>query len=219
MNPDSIEFHYQALELPADADFNLARKHFRRLAQKLHPDLPNGDTVRFQQVQRAYDVLRRYHRETGALPLQVAPEPVTLAPGQGIRRRTAAKQRFWRRRRILLAVAALGGLIWVTWQLPEPPASSPPSTLPVSDPGRVHAPASTTRPQQTFDLGATLTDVIDIQGVPDERQQGSWFYGQSRIDFIDGKVAGWYEHPDTPLHIDHHRALDQSAVSDPVRTK
>lgn len=218
MNPDSIEFHYQALELPEDADFAAARKHFRKLAQRLHPDLPGGDTERFQRVQRAYEFLRRYHRDHGALPLQATRKPVTLAPGQGIRRRAVHKKRFWQRRRILLVAASAGALVWLASR-PDPGA--PPEALPAPavEPAVLATPALLPSvPRKTFDIGDSLADVIEIQGVPDARQESSWFYGQSRVDFIDGKVAGWYEHPDTPLHINHTRALNEDAISDPART-
>ncbi len=51
-----------ALELEADADFQLVKAAYRRLAKENHPDLKPGDEEagrRFRQVQAAYDVLRK----------------------------------------------------------------------------------------------------------------------------------------------------------------
>ena len=51
-----------ALELESDADFQAVKAAYRRLAKENHPDLKQGDTdaaKRFQQVQAAYDVLRK----------------------------------------------------------------------------------------------------------------------------------------------------------------
>lgn len=51
-----------ALELDSDAEFTAIKAAYRRLAKEHHPDLKQGDEAaakRFQQVQAAYDVLRR----------------------------------------------------------------------------------------------------------------------------------------------------------------
>ena len=50
------------LDLESDADFAAAKAAHRRLAKENHPDLKQGDeesAKRFQQVQAAYEVLRR----------------------------------------------------------------------------------------------------------------------------------------------------------------
>ena len=51
-----------ALEVDTDADFTAIKAAYRRLAKEHHPDLKPGDEAaakRFQQIQAAYDVLRR----------------------------------------------------------------------------------------------------------------------------------------------------------------
>lgn len=51
-----------ALELEAESDFAAAKAAYRRLAKEYHPDVNRDDAEaakRFQQVQAAYDVLRR----------------------------------------------------------------------------------------------------------------------------------------------------------------
>ena len=50
------------LELDPDSDFAAAKASFRRLAKQFHPDVNRDDeaaALRFQQVQAAYDVLRK----------------------------------------------------------------------------------------------------------------------------------------------------------------
>ena len=51
-----------ALELDSDADADAVKAAYRRLAKQYHPDVNRDDAAaakRFQQVQAAYDVLRR----------------------------------------------------------------------------------------------------------------------------------------------------------------
>ena len=51
-----------ALEVETDADFTAIKAAYRRLAKEFHPDVNRDDAAaatRFQQVQAAYDVLRK----------------------------------------------------------------------------------------------------------------------------------------------------------------
>ena len=51
-----------ALELDSDADFKTVKAAYRRLAKENHPDVNKDDeeaAKRFQQIQAAYDVLRK----------------------------------------------------------------------------------------------------------------------------------------------------------------
>src|SRR5690606_26450583 len=100
---------YRVLELPADADAVALRQHYRKLAQRLHPDRPGGSPVAFQQLQDAYATLHRFHREHGYLPLQQpAEKPPLLQPGQGIRRHAMTRKPFWKRTRFWLASITAG---------------------------------------------------------------------------------------------------------------
>jgi hypothetical protein len=59
-----------ALDLETDADFKTIKAAWRRLAKENHPDLKPGDeeaATRFQQVQAAYDVLRKAEERRLAL--------------------------------------------------------------------------------------------------------------------------------------------------------
>jgi hypothetical protein len=60
---------YDALGLESDADFASVKAAYRQLAKENHPDLKPGDeeaAKRFQQVQAAYDVLRRAEERRSA---------------------------------------------------------------------------------------------------------------------------------------------------------
>ncbi|MDF1781909.1 MAG: J domain-containing protein [Alcanivoracaceae bacterium] len=201
MDTSNFVEHYQVLHLPESADAILLRKHYRRLAQKLHPDAPHGDAEAFQTLQQAYNALRRYHLEHGCLPLStIGSAPPQLAPGAGIRRKAVEKKTFRSPRRAIVSASAIIGVAVWTF-LPEKfgaPESvsrhSAPTTLAYSTPTAIG--------EGTFSLGASLTEVIDAQGVPDWRDQLSWHYGESRVYFHEGKVVGWDEQPNSPLKID-----------------
>ena len=58
-----------ALEVEVDADFAAIKAAYRRLAKENHPDVNRDDqqaALRFQQVQAAYDVLRRAEERRAA---------------------------------------------------------------------------------------------------------------------------------------------------------
>jgi len=191
---DSLTACYRILELPADADAVALRQQYRKLAQRLHPDRPGGSPDAFQRVQDAYATLHRFHRDNGRLPLQ---QPVDTAPllqpGQGIRRHAVHRKPFWKRARFWLGSATAGLLLALWW----------PNTQPVTQP----APAPTIVRQtpaddtHVFSLGASLAEVIDIQGIPEQRHNNIWHYGASRIYFHEGRVSGWHEDPSFPLRL------------------
>lgn len=61
----------EVLELDGDPDFAEVKAAYRRLAKANHPDAAPGDpeaATRFQAVQAAYEVLRRFEERRAALP-------------------------------------------------------------------------------------------------------------------------------------------------------
>lgn len=52
-----------------------------------------------------------------------------------------------------------------------------------------------------FTVGATATQVLEIQGRPDKRTHSEWNYGTSTVYFNQGKVVGWTDIPPGTLHI------------------
>lgn len=45
------------LEIPADADLDVAKAAYKRLAMKHHPDRHGGDNTKFLEVKAAYEAL------------------------------------------------------------------------------------------------------------------------------------------------------------------
>jgi hypothetical protein len=52
-----------------------------------------------------------------------------------------------------------------------------------------------------FGTGDTMQTVLQSQGQPSRIEENSWFYGESKIVFLEGKVVDWYSSTETPLHI------------------
>lgn len=51
MNP------YSVLEVSAMADRQEIKKKYRELAKKYHPDSPNGDASKFDEIQKAWEMI------------------------------------------------------------------------------------------------------------------------------------------------------------------
>lgn len=50
-----------------------------------------------------------------------------------------------------------------------------------------------------FTNGSSISDVINIQGAPTKTEGDTWFYGDSEVHFIEGKVTYWIRKPQNPL--------------------
>jgi len=203
---------YATLELPQDASGEQLRQHYRRLAQRLHPDAPSGNSEKFQQLHSAYDTLRRYYLLHGQMPLQVPDKPsldvrnktvnksANTAPLRensdttaGVRRQPLHSRSFLRRHAGTLSVIALSaGALWHQFS----PPTNHTSPLPEST-----SPKKVDAAQKTFSIGASIPEVVDAQGIPDSTENGIWVYGSSRVFFFEGKVAGWDDSPTSPLHL------------------
>jgi hypothetical protein len=52
-----------------------------------------------------------------------------------------------------------------------------------------------------FTVGATETDVLRIQGRPGRTVGSTWFYGESEVQFVAGRVIAWKNSSKNPLRI------------------
>lgn len=189
---------YAVLELPSDADEATLRRQYRRLAQRYHPDSEAGDTEKFVAIRQAYDRLQDHLRTHGHLPLAFA-MPAIATPAGGIRKHAGRRMQTlygnWeRRRRWLVGGAMLTALLYIAWPR-QPDLPAPPSVAEA----RAAGAAAAERP--VFGRGATMSEVLDAQGVPDSGSESVWHYGQSTVHFHDGRVVGWKIHPDSPLNV------------------
>ena len=176
---------------------------------------------RSKQITRAYKELETYRRRHGALPPLPSAAPAVAEPvrpdeqhSDSLRPKRQAEPASadaWGResakrtkpkalKGIAVSLLAIGVLSYLaighqeSWKLDEdePSASStaepePQATSP-SDAARIS-------------VGSTLGEVYSVQGVPTTTKGNTWYYGQSQIQFLQGRVVSWQEHPANPLRV------------------
>lgn len=52
-----------------------------------------------------------------------------------------------------------------------------------------------------FGIGSSMLEVLAAQGTPTYVGDNNWKYGESSVQFSDGKVIGWQERPGSPLRV------------------
>lgn len=72
-----------------------------------------------------------------------------------------------------------------------------------------------------FTVGSSMAKVNEVQGIPTRIDGDDWYYGASKIHFIDGLVASWQISPSDPLYametFDASRDLAGSAQKGRIR--
>jgi hypothetical protein len=219
---------YTTLGVTPDTEWNTLRSRYKRLIGTWHPDrFPAGTAdkamaeERSKQITLAYKALETYRRRHGALPplpSAVPPlaEPVrpdeqhsgSLRPkrqaepasGDAWSRESASRTKPRALRRIAVFLLTIGALAYFaidhqgSWKLEEdePTAPSTPEAAPqAADPS--DAPR--------ISVGSTLGEVYSAQGVPTATKGDTWYYGQSQIQFLQGRVVSWVENPANPLRV------------------
>ena len=132
----------------------------------------------------------------------------------------------------LLRLVLIGLTAWAIYALLWPQGQAP-APLPVPKYGRPFTsssqpsqarPASTgmnnpTGNNEFFTVGSTQDEVQAVQGIPDSIRNGVWYYGKSRVYFVDGTVLRWVNDPSDPLRVafdiprTHHRPTTFSVGS------
>ena len=189
---------------------------------------------RSMEITRAYKTLADYYRTHGRTPVNPDPAPAQAAaetspptntPSGGAThtekaaaanihtqtrthrspaRPAEAKQ--WKAITIVIAIALLAYL----WTQEEPsensqnaatiPNLSGQNLLPTEPADKITAhPAD-----KFFTHGSKLGEVYAIQGIPSRTEEGIWYYGQSRVYFVNGSVSHWDSHPENPLNASLH---------------
>ncbi len=194
---------YRRLKLSPDCGLDEFKQAYRRHVSLLHPDrrasshLDARAAEMLQRLTAQYGAAMEFQRRHGRLPGAAAAPRVAAAEAaaqvphhpplpSGAARRPHSKML------VLLAVTAMGVLLWSI-----APLSSSPETAPadISSSDDTSQPESAAVP--VLSLGMSAENVRAIEGDPIVIHDGRWEYGPSWISFDHDKVVDWYS---SPLH-------------------
>ena len=78
--------------------------------------------------------------------------------------------------------------------------STPSLTADPAAPPTLIKPARDEKSQPFFTVGSSMAKVNEIQGIPTRIEGDDWYYGASKVHFVDGLVASWQISPSDPLY-------------------
>ena len=200
---------YRKLRIRPDCSLTEFKQAYRRRVSLLHPDHRSGGhfdawaAERLQRLTSQYAMAMEFQRRHGRLPgAPVPPRSIAADITARISSQPAAAPDGTRgphsMRLVLLAVAALGVLLWSVIQLPsseETASTQAPASLDPGQPQPTAAPAMSTM----LSLGMSSESVRAIEGDPFATYDDRWEYGPSWISFQHDKIVDWYSSPLHPL--------------------
>ncbi len=218
---DRPNYHlcYRVLGLKAGCRWEQARRHYKLLSQRCHPDrYPNDSHARSaaEKKQRAINFAMRmitdYYKRYGRMPIQDRPRlrqpdaPVENNP-VGEKEEVATvpvRQGKMSGRWFMLAFVLFQMFfLWWIWSGKKDPKMMPePSVVGMKPSATV---GNEYRKRLRFGFGDPPEMVRLVQGEPTVVKGDKWHYGNSIVYFKNGRVAGWVNHRDNPLKADSER--------------
>lgn len=216
---------YRILGLEPGCEWSEVHRAYRRLAQSHHPDRFDESSPEFREasnliieINQAYGNLSAYYKSHGHLPGQRYSAPAgARGPVRHAPPRTdwpvepeKAKKPFIRRPSTILI--ALGIAIGLNYFWP-PNFGMDGTPFDNAEPNRSidseastpdllgDSPSKSVAETPHFGPGSTMGEVHAIQGNPTRTTGSTWYYGKSRVTFVNGLVYSWYDDPDNPLKV------------------
>lgn len=179
-----------------------------------------------KEITQSYKELAEYHKRFGVLPsparepaVSVSPEasvspgeaespvPGTEAPESASHTPSTTISGSWmsKRRARIIASVALVGIVYLTWRF-DAPEHQDQTHLSPND-GYAHQSREPAQDRDAdaagarFMIGSSLGEVYTAQGVPTRTENDIWYYGNSKVFFVNGKVVRWEESMETPLRV------------------
>ncbi len=219
--------NYRILEIQPGTSWKQLRKAYQGLVNTWHPDRYQQNArqrklaeEKTKEITQAYKELAGYYKKFGVLPLltgfsenpqaEDVPPPITpeehpvpesqMAPTVADAAPIKAFKR-WPTKAITAAVLVAGVyFVWqfVPWQHPDNPSTTGEQASQVTD---TQDESTDHRADKYFTIGSSLGEVYSIQGIPTKTEGDIWYYGKSKVYFVEGKVRRWEESPDSPLRV------------------
>ena len=244
MHDDFMEI-YRQLGVKPGTSFDGIRAAYRLKVSTCHPDRFQTDIIKRQiaeeetkAINNAYQILTEYYRRTGKFPLgndfSMRQEIFNAGKsnGEGEERQVpntsndmpakASRSYGYFIAVLIASVIAIYFVVNSTDAENEPPETSmhkqPGSQLvDIGAPGIQSTDSSSN--SSLIEIGSTLGEVYAIQGIPTKEEKDVWYYGNSRIHFLDGVVTQWDEELESPLKIRRYRDPSDEVLIVPGTTK
>ena len=215
---------YELLELDFSADWEMLRKNYKHLVQQHHPDRfeQNPDAkekaeAQLRELNHAYKALVDYHRTHHRLPFGKAPakshENWLFLNTAGLESRDEENGGNPRRSSLAMNVSkwmvlgvpiglvvAVFGIMVNEFNEREVETEMLPDTQ-IAARQKEGQSLRDIKPRPTFHYGDSKARVLEVQGKPDQTVGESWFYGKSRVDFLQGHVSHWDVEKGFPLRV------------------
>jgi hypothetical protein len=200
----------------------MLRMNYRRLAALHHPDKTTGtrpedeQTLIFQEIQAAYQELKKFYTQHGQLPLAGAYEfPIQ-------EHKSSKPTISYKKPRLSLSYttyALIVLIILVIYVIPaqeknKPIGNTTSSTQQITTPTSVNDTAIKPINSHPIKLGMTMGKVFEILGVPDANVGDHWYYGNSAVFFRDGHIAGWRIDSHSPILVQESKPAN---ITPPAR--
>lgn len=214
-NRSDIQYreYYLILGLVPGCSWIQVKSAYKKLAQRHHPDRFEAGTrehqsaaENFKALQNAYKALSSYHQTNGALPEHQSERHASRS-GEYVYRKTTCTEPLTKiikpqkphasLKRPLLFSLLLWPVLYACWKsLDSPDTRKPPFSAMIPTKTTESLLSST----QHFTQGDTLETVLKAQGEPQQTDGDTWFYGDSKVFFKDGRVIDWISSPESPLN-------------------
>ncbi len=200
---------YKILHLERGVSWEHARRNYKEMAQRWHPDRHQSDERsrvdaerRLRQINYAIRAIAAYQKSHSRMPLDrprtEPPQPRVKRAGPEAPAAPEPVQSDWGGWRWSFLLLPIG--LWVVTILMWPDSTQQQGEVEPTPARRAPAARMLGAPKLTeFRFGDTRDRVLSVQGQPTSRDKDSWYFGKSRVDFEQGRVVGWYDHLDSPL--------------------
>lgn len=206
---------YQILDLPPGSSREELRCNYKKLAQHCHPDRYQQDYEKKQdaekklrQLNTAYQAISDYYAKHGKMPLSTkklhesrhysGPEHNNRISQKNTPIPQSIEGTSRNQNWLIIAVvfSFLSILIYILLLSSHDTNGSAKLRAHNKADDKLVRPSNSA----TFRYADSQKKVLEVQGYPTRIKGNSWYYNDSRVDFVNQHVVNWYSSEQTPLH-------------------